>query len=128
MQANIKETIPESINSGDDTIDIRDVIARFEYLENRQLDDKEADDEFNQLESLLSDLKGKGGDHDWRGNWYPVTLIAESHFAESMDEMLQDIGDMPKDIPNYLKITVDYDMLKMDYSEVEFDGETFLYR
>lgn len=71
---------------------------------------------------------GYGGDHQWEGDWYPVTLIKESYFEEYMDDMLEDCGDIPKNIPPYLTITVDYDALKQDYSEVDFEGDTYYYR
>lgn len=143
---------------GADIIDVRDVIARVEELREERQDivdaaefneenegtqehrdalaaldawpTSEEAEELAQLESLLDDMKGYGGDEQWEGDWYPVTLINESYFETAMDELLEDIGDMPKfkDIPAYLTITVDYDMLKQDYSEVEFDGNTYYYR
>lgn len=91
-------------------------------------DDGDEGKELAQLEELLSDMCGYGGDHQWEGNWYPATLINEDYFEKYMDEMLEDIGAIPKNIPEYLTITVDYDALKQDYSEVEFDGNTFYYR
>ena len=90
--------------------------------------DDDYKDELDTLGNLLSELCGNGGDHQWKGDWYPVTLIRDSYFEESMDDMLEDIGAMPKDIPCYLTITVDYDALKMDYTSVEFDGVTYWYR
>jgi hypothetical protein len=42
--------------------------------------------------------------------------------------LLEDIGDLPKNLPSYLTITVDYDALQMDYTSVEFDGVTYWYR
>lgn len=113
----------------DDTIDVRDVIARFEELEGRELDSKESDEEFNIIESLLVQLEQSGGgDEKWRGDWYPVTMIRASYFEDAMDELLEDCGMLPKDLPCYLKITVDYNALKMDYTSVEFDGVTYWVR
>jgi len=80
------------------------------------------------MRDLLNDLRGGGGDHQWRGDWYPATLIREDQFEGYMDEMLEDCGDLPKDLPCYLKITVDYDALRMDYAEVEIGDHTYLYR
>ena len=45
-----------------------------------------------------------------------------------MDELLEDIGDIPRDLPCYLKITVDYDALKQDYSSIDIGNETYWYR
>lgn len=107
----------------DDVIDVRDIIARYEEIE-----DTEAADELEELATLtgiLSELDGMGGDEQWRGDWYPVTLIRNSYFENAMDEMLDDIGELPKDLPYYLSITVDYHALQMDYSSIEIDGVTY---
>lgn len=82
------------------------------------------------LESLLDDLRGCGGDKQWRADWYPVTLIHEDYFTEAMRELVEDIGDLPNGAPPYLVIDWEAtaDNLRADYSEVEYDGETYLYR
>lgn len=89
---------------------------------------EENDSEFTALKDLLEELAGYGGDEQWRGDWYPVTLIRYDYFESYMDEMLEDCGELPKDLPSYLSITVDYDALKMDYSTVEIDGIEYYYR
>lgn len=126
--------------AGNNIIDVRDIIARVESLRADQenhteepnmghFSDEEAE-ELETLESLLSDLCGNDGDEQWEGDWYPVTLIRESHFKQSMDEMLEDIGEMPRTgkIPAYMSIVIDYEMLKQDYQECEFGGFTYYYR
>ena len=138
--------MPQEISNTDDLIDVRDAIARFEELEtereNACIGDTDAEDaryladwnktedgeEYGRLKSMLDDLKGNGGDEQWRGDWYPVSLIRDSYFETAMDEMLEDIGDLPKDLPGYLKITVDYEALQMDYSSIELDGVTYWFR
>lgn len=129
--------------AGSDIIDVRDIIARVEELreqrdnadeENEEkastsesnLDDDEAQ-ELETLENLLSDLCDNGCDEQWGGDWYPVTLIKESYFDESMDEMVADCYDMPKNLPSFMTVTLDYDALKQDYTECEFEGETYYY-
>lgn len=122
----------------DDIIDVRDIIARVEELREEieayaeKMDDWHANAdnvaELETLESLLSELCGNGGDEQWEGDWYPVTLIRDSYFENCMDEMLEDCGDLPKDLPSYLTITVDYCTLQMDYTSVEYDGVTYWYR
>lgn len=137
------------INNSEDILDVRDIIARVEALREeredwaldaaqdrsmnaaRELWGAEFPDELAELdllEDLLSELAGYGGDEQWEGDWYPVTLIRDSHFEAAMDELLDDIGDLPKDLPSYLTITVDYRALQQDYSSVEFDGVTYWYR
>ena len=84
--------------------------------------------ELRKLEALLNELLGYSGDEQWEGDWYPVTLIRDMYFNDYMDDMLEECGEIPKNLPGYLTITVDYDALKQDYSEVEFEGETYYYR
>lgn len=127
-----------------DYIDVRDIIARVEELREErdasELDPKEYggpnDDwqeertELAALESILDDLRGCGGDEQWEGDWYPVTLIRDSYFVDAMQELVQDIGDLPRDIPAYLEIDWEKTAgnLRADYSSVEIDGETYWYR
>lgn len=127
-----------AFSNTDDIIDVRDIIARVEELREEveayaeKMDDWQANadnvEELETLETLLADLRGNGGDEQWEGDWYPVTLIRDSYFNEAMDELLEDIGELPKDLPCYLFITVDYRALQMDYSSVEYDGVTYWYR
>lgn len=142
-----------NIDNNEDMLDVRDIIARVEELDaiHDELFDKAHEDPATKKESeaaydnwiaeeggesaeratlrtLLDDLKGNGGDERWEGDWYPVTLIRDSYFEDAMDELLEDIGDLPKDLPCYLKITVDYKALQMDYTSCEFEGVTYWYR
>lgn len=93
------------------------------------LDDDEAR-ELSDMEALLEDVKGYGGDHQWEGDWYPVTLIRESYFPEYCEEFVKEIGDLPQEIPSYLEIDWEKtaNNLRVDYSETDFDGVTYLYR
>ena len=127
---------------GSDVIDVRDVIARVEELrEEREASEIPANEyggpndtwadervELATLESLLSDMKGYGGDEQWKGDWYPTTLINDSYFKTSMDELVEDCCDIPRDLPSYLTITIDYKALQSDYTAVEFNGDTYWYR
>lgn len=82
------------------------------------------------LTKALEEMCGYGGDHQWGGDWYPGDLIAESAFTEAMEEQTKDIGDLPREMPSYL--VIDWEAtaknLRVDYSEIEIDGNTFLYR
>ena len=114
----------------EDVIQVEDLTDRIEELEDCQNDDGIIEDEdeakeFEALKSLIDDLQGMGGDHQWRGDWYPASLIRDSYFNDAMDELVEDIGDIPKDLPCYLSITVDYVALQQDYSSVEVNGVTY---
>lgn len=87
--------------------------------------------EFKELGNLLGELEGRGGgDHQWKGSWYPVSLIRDSYFVDAMQELVSDIGDLPKDIPGYLAIDWEQtaNNLKADYSSVEYGDVTYWYR
>ncbi len=125
------------ISNSQDTLDVRDIIARVEELESEIDNMKDAGTshemetiEFEALHQLLNEMKGNGGDEQWKGDWYPVTMIRDSYFETAMDELLEDIGEMKSydKIPSYLKITVDYDALQSDYTSVEYDGVMYWYR
>ena len=131
-------TIDTNTLSSEDIIDVRDIIERVEELEEERegLDktdpDRDADlaAEHCQLAHILEELKGYGGDEQWRGDWYPVTLIRESHFTDYTQEMLEDCGTIPRDLPHWVHIDWEATAreVKFDYSEVEIDGVTYFYR
>jgi hypothetical protein len=139
------------ISNRDDIIDVSDITDRVEELREERsaldLEVEEADDahaaaarlaewqqdqgiELATLESLLDELRGYGGNHQWEGDWYPGHLIRDSYFTEYCKELVEDIGDMPNGIPSYIVIDWDAtaDNLCVDYSSVGFDGETYWYR
>jgi antirestriction protein len=133
---------------GGSSIDVREVIERVEELRAARDEAAEAGDaakwdmdeeasegneeaeELAALESLLDELRGNGGDEQWEGNWYPLTLIRDEDFEGAMRELVADIGDLPKDIPGYL--VIDWEAtarnLQAEYSSVDFDGSTYWYR
>ena len=119
-------------------IDIRDVIARVEELEDELSPMEENDrfyfeerEELALLTALLDDLKGCGGDEDWRGDWYPLTLIQDFYFEEFAQEEAESLGLIKADIW-WPYNCIDWERaaweLRSDYSSVEFDGETYWYR
>ena len=122
------------ITNSEDIIDVRDVIARWEYLETANDVDKDPGSEDQQelglLTTLLDNLKGSGGDEEWRGDWYPSTLILDSYFEEYAREEAESIGAISKQFTWPLNC-IDWEQaaaeLQMDYTSVEFDGVTYWY-
>ena len=90
--------------------------------------DKENAQEMQTLTAIMKDLKGYGGDEQYRGDWYPVTLIRYSYFETAMDELIADCYEVPKDLPSFMTITLDYVALQQDYTLTEIDGITYYYR
>ena len=118
-----------------DVIDVRDIIARVEELETIIGDSLDAESvqmamsEHQELTALLNELAGYGGDEQWRGDWYPVTLIRDSYFIDYVRELLEDCGDIPRNLPHY--IAIDWKKtamnIRQDYSHISLDA-TYWYR
>jgi hypothetical protein len=120
-----------------DIIDVRDIIARVEELAEELTTytataaaHPELAAEHAALCALLDELKGYGGDEQWRGDWYPLQLIDDEYFVEYATDLVVDCGGMPRDLPNY--IVVDWAAtarnIREDYSTVDVDGRTYWYR
>ena len=136
-----------------DVIDVRDIIARVEAIES-EVSYKDAGDfgsmegwldsieqtltdtdpetlgEYRTLRMILNDLEGNGGDEQFRGEWYPVTLIADHYFTAYAREMLADCGVIPADLPGWVEIDWQStaDNVSVDYSTVTIQGREYMYR
>lgn len=127
------------VDNTDDVIDVRDVTERVEKLERLEQpgpvdlgsDDNDLFAELRVLRGLLGDLRGYGGDHQWRGDWYPVTLIRDGYFEEYARQLAWETGAI-RDDERWPYSCIDWEKaareLKIDYSSVEFGGETYWYR
>jgi hypothetical protein len=112
-----KEAMTE-ISDTADIIDVRDVIKRVEELRKliaayaEKMDDWQANadnvEELERLEDLLDELRGSVGDYQWRGGWYPVTLIRDDYFETYAREFAE--------------------ALQQDYMMVDFGKSTYWYR
>ncbi len=118
---------------GQNNIDVREVIDRVEELRTEREDetiDAEDAEELAELESLLEDLAGNGGDHQWEGTWYPITLISEGSFEDYARDLAEDIGGVKE--TSWPNSCIDWEQaaaeLQQDYTSVEFAGETYYYR
>jgi hypothetical protein len=145
-------TETKEITNSEDVIDVRDIIARVEQLEAEPtlLEDghcaycarglKEGDEdhepdcevlELQRLNALLEELAGNGGDEDWRGAWYPLTLVRDSYFKEFAQEEAENL-DLVKSDARWPHTYIDWERaareLQMDYTPTEFNGVTYWYR
>jgi hypothetical protein len=117
-----------------DFIDVRDIIARVEELETIAPADENEKwancDEYATLTAILDQLKGYGGDEEWRGDWYPVTLIADFAFEDHARELLEECGTIPKDLPWY--VAIDWETtaenIRVDYTSVDVGATVYWYR
>ncbi len=135
----------QTVDNSEDVLDSRDVIARIEELEAERADivsedddtsvvqdeakaalkawDEENGEELAALKAFADEISGYAS--DWE---HGCALIRDSYFETYMDEMLEDCGDLPKNLPSYISISIDYEALQMDYSAVDFDGTTYWVR
>lgn len=92
-----------------------------EWLANEEYDDSE----LTELQALVSEAEGYCP--DWK---HGAALIRESYFTEYCEQLCEDIGDIPHGMPAY--IVVDWEAtannIKVDYTEVDFGGVTYLVR
>jgi hypothetical protein len=127
---------PDAISGGENIIDVRDVIARVEYLESETEDRAAVPDpdddkiELDMLSALLADLCGNGGNEQWRGDRYPITLVRDSYFETFAQEEAESL-DLVKDDAQWPYTCIDWEkaayQLQQDYSSVELNGETYWY-
>ena len=130
------------LDNTQDVIDSRDVIARIESLrgereeyQGRDLTEPLTESwaqanpdeaaELTALESLAEEASGYAP--DWE---YGAALIRDSYFTDYAQELLEDCGDLPKDLPHYIHIDWEATArnIRMDYTAVEFDGVTYWIR
>jgi len=81
--------------------------------------------EYRTTETFLDSVRGYGGDEQWRGDWYPMTFIADEYFTEYAIDMLKDCGELP--IPHYIVIDekATAENIQQDYSPVLIEGVTY---
>ena len=88
-----------------------------EYFEDELKEIEEIDDVENELGSEFE---------------YGVTLVDVDDFTDYCEELVSDIGDLPKDLPSYIANNIDWEGvaedLKLDYTEVTYQGNSYLGR
>lgn len=130
----------DTINENDSYIDYDDVMARIDHLEemrdtweeyqNGEGDfeetpepfGKDEQEEIDGLNELLDDCEGTDFKHG-------LSLINDDQMEEYIDEMVKDCyGIDEMKLPCFISLDIDYDAVKMDYTEIEFRGVTFWMR
>lgn len=87
--------------------------------------DDENKAELDALKALAEEAEGYS--EDWR---HGATLVRDSYFEDYARELLEDIGDIPRDLPHYIEIDWEATArnIRMDYTEVDFDGVSYWVR
>lgn len=89
------------------------------------LDEWDGHDELHSLRELCDEAS------DYSSDWtYGEQLIRKSYFTEYVQELCEDCGDVPRNMPSYLVIDWDEtaDNIAVDYTEIEFDGVPYMIR
>lgn len=134
-----------TINTNE-VIDTRDIVELITEVEDK-IAELESDiesiggDEETKLEHLESELESYQSDLEILENIkdevgsefeYGETLIRDNYFTYYQKEMLIDCGMLPKDLPSFIENNIDWDAvaddLKVDYSEIDIEGETYWFR
>lgn len=125
------DNIDNRISNTDDIIDSRDVIETIHNL--RDWVASETDPtclaqykaELESLKKLSRECEGIAS--DWQ---YGEPLVRRSYWVEYVQQLLEDCGEIPSNLPHY--IAVDWDAtarnIEADYTSVDFDGVEYLIR
>ena len=118
------------------TFDSRDVEARIEYLESLgeidsdgdTVDDGLDDDEREELTMLRAFRDDEVDSGEWR---HGITFVRDDYFEDYARDLAAELGDIKSEV-SWPYTCIDWeqaaDELRTDYTEVEYDGETYLYR
>jgi hypothetical protein len=112
----------QSMRDGEaESFEAADVTATIEP--NDDMDEDEAE-ELRTLKALRDDCEGYGWEHG-------VTLIRESNFTEYAEELAEELSLIPENAA-WPANCIDWEKaareLRVDYTETEFDGVTYLFR
>lgn len=103
-------------------IDSRDIIERIEELEGQ---DELEESEKEEL-ALLKEFEDENIP-EWNDG---AILIDSDYWVEYVKELLEDVGDIPRDLPHYIAINWDKtaDNISQDYSIITVNGNDWYYR
>lgn len=82
--------------------------------------------QIEEINNLEEEVEGYAGDNFEDG----VQLIDEYDFIEYCEDLMEEFGYIPKDFPSWIYIDWEAtaENIKQDYTEVEFRGDTYLFR
>lgn len=83
-------------------------------------------EEIELVQAFVDELEGYG---DFS---HGEVIISRDHFADYCKEMLQDCGDLPRDLPSYIESNIDWDGvaddLEADYVSAYYGNREYLMR
>ena len=100
-----------------DVLDSRDLL--------KMLDKEDDEERIKEIEDLIEEV---GEDNFDMG----ITFIRENYWVEYCEELAYDCGYLHKNDDNPLHYYIDWqgwaDAVEMDYSQIDFDGDTYYWR
>ena len=106
------------------TESFEDILFEEEEIESWKEDWQEEIDKISIIDEIEDEI---GSEFD-----FGVTLIPEDDFTDYCEELTEEFGYINKGTPQLIKNNIDYegiaDDMRYDYSELEYEGKTYLYR
>jgi hypothetical protein len=125
-------TMHQEISNGMGIIDSRDIISRIDELE--AMEGSLNQDDLKELQTLKA-FSSEASQYceDWK---YGATIVNESYFTIYIQEFIHDCYELPDEFKSnkwpFRHMKIDYEAAaseaKQDYTEVDFDGVTYLVR
>lgn len=101
----------------DDIDEAEDPLLKEDLLKELALWDEENGTKLKELRNAVASLP----DDD-------EPCVRDDHMESYLDEMVNDCYELPKDLPSFIVLTIDYDALKQDYSSFELGKNTYWVR
>lgn len=129
----LKEQILDSFletfeHYAEQTASFDDILFDEEEIESWKADWQEELEEIAEIDQVEAKVESYGGD----GFEFGTTLISDYDFEEYCEEFVRDCGYLSRDTPPLIGNNIDWsgiaDDMRQDYSEVEYQGVTYLFR
>lgn len=107
-----------------DLIDSRDVIERYRELSTQG--EQLTEDEYREVHALIELIDQGESLSDWE---YGVVLVSDAYFEEYAQQFAEDVYGFDSATSQWPMCHIDWeaaaDSLRMDYTEIDYDGVTF---
>lgn len=120
LKQNVLDSFIETFHHYEDQTDgFDDILFEEEEIQEWKDDWIQEIEEIEQIDKIEDSL---GSEFE-----YGVTLVREDYWEEYVEDLLVDIGYLPKDLPSWIEIdwsATAYNV-RQDYNEVEYQGDTY---
>lgn len=119
MQSILESFLETFEHYKDLTNEFEDILSEEEEIQSWKED---WEDELEQIEEINKIEDSIGSEFD-----YGCTLVSEDYWEDYVEDLLVEIGYLPKDLPSWIEIDWEAtaNNVKVDYIEVEYQGQTY---